>query len=268
METRMNLYFPLWIDGGLGRELHAGARALRAYLEPSLDFEELPVDDVCPPALERGIVGYRSIVRHLARARTLLSSRNPARLFTIGGGCGIEVATVGYLLGVYPKLKLLWLDAHGDVNSPASSPSKHFHGMPLRFLLESGLDEGICPDGPALQPAALRYIGARDFDPPERAYIAERGIEHLGPADAGEAGRGWEGESLYVHLDLDVLDPAEYPNVKCPEPEGMRIDEVAALLRGLASAASLVGMSVVENVATESSELSRLEPILEVGRRL
>jgi arginase len=264
----MNLFFPLCIDGGLGRELYDGALALRDYLSRAMDFEEIQVDAVCDPASDRGILGYAAIARHLARDRALLSARRPDRLLTIGGGCGIEVALVDYLLGRYPDLKVLWFDAHGDLNSPESSPSGHFHGMPLRFLLEPGLDEGIRPSGAALSPASLRYVGVRSLDPPERDYIEAGDIPVFGASEALGALVSWEGSPIYAHVDLDVLDPDDYPNVKCPEPGGLRIAELASALRALADKGELVGMSVVENLATDAGRLASLEGVFEVARAL
>ncbi|MGO8692222.1 MAG: arginase family protein [Rectinemataceae bacterium] len=268
MSERTNLYFPLWVDGGLSPTLHAGARALRDYLAPRFAFEEIPVDADCSPSKARGIVGYETIIRHLARARGILAELRPERLFTIGGGCGIEVAIVGHMLERYPDLKLLWFDAHGDLNSPASSPSAYFHGMPLRFLLEPDLEEGISPGGAALDPAALRLVGCRDLDSPEAAYIEERSIMILSGVDAASAAKGWEDSPLYVHVDLDVLDPRDYLNVKCPAPGGLRIGELARSIGALLSSRRMVGLSLVENTATDARTLARLEPVFEVARTL
>lgn len=267
----MNLYFPLWLDGGLAPTLLAGARALRERLVQELEFDEVPLDPDCSPDRERGIIGYGAIVRHLAKARSLLAARAPTRILAVGGGCGIEVAVVGSLLERYPELRVLWFDAHGDINSPASSPSGYFHGMPLRFLVEAGLDEGIRPGARSLDAASLRLVGTRDLDPPERDFIRERGIEIVADAEAAAAlalpGGAWAGAPVYAHIDLDVIDPSEYPNVKCPALDGLRIASLAAALEAMRSTGRLVGMSLVENTATEAAELARLEPIFAVARR-
>ena len=62
--------------------------------------------------------------------------KKPDKILTVGGGCGIEIPIVSYFSEKYKNLDVLWFDAHGDLNTPESSPSKYFHGMPLRFLLE------------------------------------------------------------------------------------------------------------------------------------
>jgi arginase len=163
---------------------------------------------------------------------------------------------------------VLWLDAHGDLNSPASSPSKHFHGMPLRFLLEGGLDDAIGAPAAILDPSSLAMIGCRDLDPPEADYIRERGIQIIGVEDSGSADPVALGAPVYVHLDLDVLDPGAYPNVKCPVPGGMSIAAVAALISRAASGGDLVGMSVLENLARDRETIERLEPIFALAERI
>jgi arginase len=261
MSGRLNLFFPLWIDGGLSRDLLAGARALRDYLAPRVRFVEAPCDERCDPLIERDIAGYAAIRSHLERASASLDRIAPASLFTVGGGCGIEVPIVSHLRRRYAGLRVLWLDAHGDLNSPASSLSKHFHGMPLRFLLEAALDEAIGPRAATLDPSDLTLIGCRDLDPPEARYIGERGIRLIEARDAGTADPVPDGPPVYVHLDLDVLDPAEYPNVKCPAPGGISIAEAAALIERVMARSSVVGMSILENLAVERATLARLEPL-------
>jgi len=268
VDDRLNLYFPLWIDGGLGRELYAGARAIRDYLAPRMSFGEIRIDEPCDPRLVRDVVGYAAIVGHLDRASTALRRIAPERIFTVGGGCGIEVPLVSYLRRKYPALRVLWLDAHGDLNSPASSPSKHFHGMPLRFLLEGGLDDAIGDPIAILDPSSVALIGCQDLDPPEADYIRERGIQIIGVEDSGSADPVALGAPVYVHLDLDVLDPGAYPNVKCPVPGGMSVADVAALVGRVAAGGDLVGMSVLENLARDRETISRLEPIFALAERI
>jgi arginase len=268
MDDRPNIFFPLWIDGGLSRGLLEGAKAIRDRLSPRLSFEEFHVEDMGDPRLERGIVGYAAIRSALERASEDLERLAPERLLTVGGGCGIEVAILPYLCRRYPGLRVLWLDAHGDLNSPASSPSKHFHGMPLRFLLEGSLDPEIGPRTATIAPSELTLIGCRDLDPPEAEYIRERRIRLIPAEEAGRAELAGRGEATYIHLDLDVLDPALYPNVKCPAPGGLAIAEAAALVARTISGSKVVGMSILENLATNQAALAKLEPILELAERI
>ena len=268
MSDRSNLFFPLCIDGGLGSGLRDGAYAIRDYLAPRMSFEEVPSLDLCDPRVERGIAGYAAIRSRLEHASALLENVAPERLFTIGGGCGVEVPIVSYLARRHSGLRVLWLDAHGDLNSPASSPSGHFHGMPLRFLLEGSLDEVIGPRAATLAPAEVALIGCRDLDPPEAEYIRRRGIALIASRDAASADP-FSGEGpIYIHLDLDVLDPAAYPNVKCPVPGGISIAQAASLIGRAIRASKVVGLSILENLATDRDTLAKLEPFFDLAQLL
>jgi arginase len=125
------------------------------------------------------------------------------------------------------RLGVVWLDAHGDLNTPSSSPSGNPWGMPLRMLLADGV---VAPEDVAL-------VGARSLDPGEIAYLAETGIdESVERALAGVDG-------VYLALDLDVLDPADAA-MFMPEPEGPSVDEIDSTLRAVTTRATVVGAGV------------------------
>ena len=95
---------------------------------------------------------------------------------TVGGTCGVEAAPVAYLNEQYDgDLAIVWFDAHGDLNAPATSPSGHFHGMVLRTLLGEGPHEYVGELRRPLRPAQLFLAGTRDLDPEESAYILRAG---------------------------------------------------------------------------------------------
>lgn len=145
-----------------------------------------------------------------------LASGLPERPLVLGGCCCSHVGAVRGLAAHLDRLAVVWLDAHGDLNTPASSPSGNAWGMPLRMLLDAGT---VRPDDVAL-------VGARNLDPPEEEFIASAAITD--DVEAALAGA----EAVYVALDLDVLDPSE---IACfmPEPDGLASAEVEELLRGL-----------------------------------
>ena len=108
---------------------------------------------------------------------------------------------------------MVWLDAHGDLNTPASSPSGNEWGMPLRMLIDAG----------DVAPEDVTLLGARNLDPPEAVFIAESGIR-TELADLPE--------HLYVALDGDVADPGEL-DVFTPEPDGFELARIEALSASL-----------------------------------
>lgn len=137
---------------------------------------------------------------------------SPARPLVLGGCCCAHVGAVR-ALARRGRVGVVWLDAHGDLNTPESSPSGNAWGMPLRSLIDAG----------DVATEDVTLLGARGLDPPEEAFVAEAGIRRaLGPLP----------ERIYVAVDLDVLRPGELP-VFMPEPGGPGLDELEQLLAGL-----------------------------------
>ena len=89
--------------------------------------------------------------------------------------------------------RVVWLDAHGDLNTPETSPSGNLWGMPFRMIL----------DGGAVATTDVALVGARNLDPGEAEFVAENGIDD-------SLDRALDGvDRVYLALDVDVLDPSE-----------------------------------------------------------
>jgi arginase len=154
----------------------------------------------------------------LAGQTAELAAALPAVPLVLGGCCCAHTGAIRGLAARCDRLAVVWLDAHGDLNTPETSPSGNAWGMPLRAALDAG---DVTPDDVAL-------VGARDLDPPEAEYLARTGIDE-------DVARALDGASgVYVALDCDVLDPAE---IDCfmPVPGGLTRAEVEDLLRRVAS---------------------------------
>ena len=134
----------------------------------------------------------------------------PERPLVLGGCCCAHVGAVRELHRRHGRVGVLWIDAHGDLNTPESSPSGNAWGMPLRMLIESG----------AVAPSDVALVGARSLDPPEVEYIRHVGIR-----------RDPDGlpEQVYVALDCDVLSPGSL-DVFMPEPGGPNLASLEAVL--------------------------------------
>src|SRR6266550_9407630 len=98
-----------------------------------------------------------------------LASALPERPLVLGGCCCSHVGAVEGLHARHGRLAIVWLDAHGDLNTPDSSPSGNQWGMPLRMLIDSG----------AVQPGDVALVGASNLDPPEEEFIRASGL-HIG----------------------------------------------------------------------------------------
>jgi hypothetical protein len=161
----------------------------------------------------------------------------PQRPLVLGGCCCAHVGAVRELKRRHGRVAVVWLDSHGDLNTPESSPSGNAWGMPLRMLIDAG--------DVAAEDVAL--LGARNLDPPEEAFIAAAGIRR----ELGELP-----DNVYVALDCDVADPSEL-DVWMPEPGGIALDELEALLAGIPRPVG-AGFSGLRASARNEAALARL----------
>jgi arginase len=159
----------------------------------------------------------------------------------LGGCCCSHVGAVEGLAARHGHVAVLWLDAHGDLNTPETSPSGNEWGMPLRMLLDRG----------TIAAADVVLWGARNLDPPEEEYIAATGIDDNASALLARA------EAVYVALDCDVLDPGELA-VFMPEPGGPTLDEVERLLGEVRESGKLVGVGFT-GLAPDPANVEKLE---------
>ena len=165
-----------------------------------------------------------------------LASALPERPLVLGGCCCSHVGAVRGLTRRVDRLAVVWLDAHGDLNTPETSPSGNTWGMPLRMLL----DDGVVPA------SRVALVGARNLDPPELAFVAEVGIDD-------SLDRALDGaDAVYVALDLDVLDRSEAA-VFVPEPNGPGVADVEAILHDVVSRAPLAGIGVTGQLDDEQN---------------
>lgn len=212
-----------------GYECHACGRSFGAGLvrvprawgrggEAMAQAAKLPVPYPTAAVVEEDTLAGQS----LALAREL-----PDRPIVLGGCCCSHVGAVEGLAARHGRIAVLWFDAHGDLNTPMSSPSGNEWGMPLRMLVDTGTV--------ATEDVAL--IGARNLDPPEEEFIASRGLA-LGPAAAGSALEGTRG--AYVAVDLDVFREDEAAPFM-PEPDGLSVAEVETVLRSVGERAPILG---------------------------
>jgi arginase family enzyme len=179
-----------------------------------------------------------------------LAADLPERPLVLGGCCCSHIGAVEGLAARQGRLSLVWLDAHGDLNTPESSPSGNQWGMPLRMLLDSG----------AVEADDLVLIGARNLDPPEEEFIQSSGL-HVGEEgiDAALDGAG----CTYVALDCDVLEPTEL-SVFMPEPEGLSIVDVERILGDVTGKTKVLGAGF----SGLSFEPANAEPLARFGAAL
>jgi len=234
-------------------ELERGSRLVAGKL-----FGGLPCLDLGPARCEDlsrrdGVFALDCVADRFVRVLTELQDAAPESIFTVGGTCGAEAAPVAYLSARYPGFGVVWLDAHGDMNTPASSLSGHFHGMVLRTLIGEGPEEITKRITSPLDPRCVVVAGVRDLDAAERAFIASAGVGLVeGWPDSATACmsallRAGGVRKLYVHVDVDVFDPGSFGDALFSVPGGPSLAAVAAALREIVSEFDVVGVGVVES---------------------
>jgi arginase len=180
-----------------------------------------------------------------------LAASLPDRPVVLGGCCCAHTGAAEGLAARYGRLAVVWLDAHGDLNTPETSPSGNPWGMPLRMLL----------DGGTVAPGDTALVGARSLDPPEEEFIASSGIR-VGAAAVGDAVGG--AEAVYVAFDVDVLEPGQGIAPHMAEPGGLTLEEAAELLRRIRHSAPVAGVGFTGLTAApqNAAELERFTAAL------
>lgn len=178
----------------------------------------------------------------------------------LGGDHSIAIGTVG---GAAARAKdealgLIWIDAHGDFNTPETSPSGNIHGMPVAVLTGEGHPElvNLGHEGAKLALQNIVMIGIRDLDPAEKVALAQTGINIYTMRDVDELGMATVARRslqhlqhlnhIHVSLDMDAIDPALAPGVGTPVPGGLSFREAHLLMEILAESNKIRSMDVVE----------------------
>jgi arginase len=181
----------------------------------------------------------------------------------LGGDHSIAVGTVSgiaaYAQRQDQRIGLLWIDAHGDINTPETSPSGNIHGMPLAALLGFGADKLTGVAGPArkVDPANVALVGIRSLDAGEKKQLKESGVQVHTMSDVDRHGvhrvmqkaiaRVTDGtEYVHVSFDLDAVDPTVAPGVGTPVKGGLDFREAHLIMEVLADAGVMTSLEMVE----------------------
>jgi arginase len=157
------------------------------------------------------------------------------------------------------RIGLIWLDAHGDMNTPESSPSGNVHGMPLASIMGYGPAELTELGGikPMVEPRNVALVGIRDLDSKERRLVRDSGVHIYTMRDIDERGMrevmsealkfaGDDTAGVAVSLDMDFVDPSDAPGVGTPVRGGVTYREAHLALEMIADSKSMVSFELVE----------------------
>ncbi|CAM9658108.1 unnamed protein product [Ectocarpus sp. 12 AP-2014] len=214
-------------------------------------------------------------------------------VLTLGGDHSIALGTLAGVLRARPDTRVLWCDAHADINSPKGSPSGNMHGMPLSFVM--GLSdpstvrglEWLCEtDVPVLRPERIAYVGLRDVDVYERKILNHLKQEHglfastmqdvdrlgigrvmeLALEALGVTGNGDEekGAPLHLSFDIDAVDPKVAPATGTVVRGGLNYREAMYVAESCAETGRLGSMDMVE-VNADLTEPSAAAETVQLG---
>jgi arginase len=181
----------------------------------------------------------------------------------LGGDHSIAVGTAAGVAAHFQKqskrVGMIWLDAHGDLNTPETSPSGNVHGMPLASIVGFGPPEltGLAPVKPMIEPHNVALVGVREIDSKERRFAKESGVHVFTMRDIDERGMrevmseavrfaGDDTAGIAVSLDMDFVDPTDAPGVGTPVRGGVTYREAHLALEMIADSRAMVSFELVE----------------------
>lgn len=217
----------------------------------SLDERLTPIRNACQAAYELGKEAVR----------------NGEIPIFLGGDHSSAIGTVGGVTHDHP-VGLIWVDAHGDFNTPESSASSNVHGMALSVLLGNGPAElvNVGRPGPKIAPENVVLIGIRDLDAEEKVLLQDSGCTVFTMRDIDEI--GMHGvllktlaifdnlNKIHLSLDLDAMDPIEAPGVGTPSPGGLTYREGQLIMETISDTNKLQSLDIME-----------INPILDIQNR-
>jgi arginase len=264
------------VDLGAGRRgVDMGPSAIRvAGLEPRLTAmghrvsDAGDIDVMIPETQDAGSATLRykpaivaacdalraSVERSLSAGRTPIALGGDHSL-SIGSFAGVS----NHFAGRGQSVGLIWFDAHGDFNTPETTPSGNIHGMALALLLGHGDPDlaGLGGRAPKAFPQRTVLIGVRDLDPGERENLRRTGVTVFTIREVDERGMrdvvraavaiaGVRTAGIHVSLDVDVLDPEDAPGIGTPVSGGLSYREAHLAMEILGDIANVVSADLVE----------------------
>jgi arginase len=225
------------------------------------DAGDVTIDPGFRPDPDPRAKNRAEICAFLPRERDLVATTlggpdgDASRLLIVGGDCTAHAGAMAGLRAARPDARhaIAWFDAHGDFNTPDTTPSGHVWGMPFAMLCGRGDPDLVgAADGPTVMEQDAALFGGQVLDETESRMLASSRVAQFGAGMLGtKAGlaavEGWARslalrvDGIYIAFDMDCLDGAEGWAVTMPEPDGLALDTAVAAIRVLAAAMPVVG---------------------------
>lgn len=208
-------------------------------------------------------------LKEIARASTIVARNTEAIMgkghfpLVLGGDHSIAVGSVSGIASFAKKKRkkvgLLWVDAHGDMNTPATSPSGNVHGMPLAALLGFGASDlkNVGGTFTKMSPDNVALVGVRSLDEGERKFIEQTGVHVYTMSDIDRQGihrvmkkalsKVTDGtDYVHVSFDLDAVDPTVAPGVGTPVKGGLDYREAHLIMESVSESKTMTSLEIVE----------------------
>ncbi len=241
------------------------------HLDEHIPAFPVPVgatETICP-TLAAGPVPARMSLLHRAVADAVARSARP---LVLSGDCPTARAAVAGLQRRHRDVAVVWLDAHGDFNTPDISTSGYIGGMAISML--TGRTPELFDDELGLRPipeASIVLADARDLDPAERDALTDSQVRRVpaDPAAITSALDGLGGTPVYLHLDVDVIDGADLPGLRFPTAAGPSLTQIEETLAAVCATADVAGAGFAcAWLPDRVSDHPTLEAITRLGRAL
>lgn len=275
MNKTLKILYPEW-EGGMNPNYILGAKIMDLVVPTSKNMEEIEVPVATADnnnLLQRynGVDAAKVLKAQTKTFATILETKQPDKVLTVGGDCAVSLTPFNYLSQKYGKnLGIIWLDAHPDIST--TDQSHHLHEMVVSSLLSKGADN-FNIKYPVKSSQVLLVGLVKEALRPMDSHVKDYGVQSLTPEqlkDNPSLVKQWINENNFtkiaVHFDLDVLSPNDYRSIYPAEPGLNRADFPAAigklnletvgnLLKQIDTSTDLVGLTIAENMAWDSLRL-------------
>ena len=271
----IRLLYPDWLSGGL-TTYYFGANLLQHILPANPDQPTIKVDIAAPDGTERliedGILAKSEVLAGIKAAQKVIADSQPDRIITIGGNCLVSHAPFDYLHGLYPDVRILWIDAHPDVSVPQNG-YPNAHAMVLGALMGAGEPSlSAALKNPAFNPGNLLYVGLQSLHDYQAKFLDDLGVKYkvqtenfVSDNDIQVFVKG--SDHVLVHLDIDVLDPRCFHSTYFANPElvgdgsgggRMTLQQLESILKLVSDNTDIVGFTIAEYLPFDEERLNRM----------
>ena len=196
---------------------------------------------------DRWLTAARESCRTLADAVTL-SLRSGATAVVLGGECTIVAGSLSGALAVEPELVLVYVDAHGDFNTLATTPTHYVSGMCLAHVCGRSVAPLLWPGARRVAEDRVALVGGRALDTGERQNLERSRVTRI-PFDAEHAEVApvvafARRKKVWLHVDVDIVDPSAVPAVAFPAPGGIALATLRDLVTQLVLTADVRGIDL------------------------